>query len=278
MSECYLKKYIQNGELKDTSLFDIDLVFSGESLYEVLRVIEKIPLFWEDHISRLYRTSEITGMGIWYEEVPIREMVNELIQINSVEGGNIKLVFNYRRRDHIMERNFLAYFVEPIYPSKEQYDQGVNGILFQASRINPTAKVINQNLRIAVYKQLIEKGAYEALLVDNHGRITEGSRSNIFLIKNGNVFTAPDSDVLAGIARKHVIETCIKENISLTFKKIDQADLDSMDAVFMTGTSPRVLPFSQIGKYSFDTKDPVLLRIFKGYNEVIRNYISAMKV
>lgn len=278
MSECYLQKYLHNGKIKESAMFDVNLVYSGESLYEVFRIIEKIPLFWEDHISRLFRTAEITGMNIWYDESAIEDVVNDLIRVNSVEEGNIKLVFNFRRKNRIMDRNFLAYLIEPIYPSKEQYKQGVNGILFQASRNNPTAKVINQNLRIAVYKQLIEKGAYEALLIDNKGRVTEGSRSNIFLIKDGKVFTAPDSDVLSGIARKHVIDTCIKENIPLAFTKISLADLDSMDAVFMTGTSPRVLPFSRIGESTFDTNNKILSRILTGYNKVISNYISVKRI
>jgi len=278
MSECFHSKYILNGKIKDSSLFDIDLVFRGESIYEVVRIIEKIPLFWEDHVQRLYRTSEITGMSMWYDEAFLYQMVSELIHINSVDEGNIKLVFNFHRQDNIMDRNFLAYFVEPLYPSKKQCEQGVKGILFQASRTNPTAKVINQNLRLAVYKQLIEKGAYEALLIDKEGKITEGSRSNIFLIKDGNLFTAPDTDVLAGIARKYVIATCLQENIPVVFNKTDRMELESMDAVFMTGTSPKVLPFSEIEQYTFHTNDPVLHKIMDGYQKMIRNYISGKKV
>ncbi len=278
MTECYHSKYILNGEIKDSSTFDIDLVFRGESIYEVVRIIEKIPLFWDDHVQRLYHTSEITGMSIWRSGNFLLRMVSELIRVNVVEEGNIKLVFNFHRQESIMERNFLAYFVEPVYPSKEQCEKGVKGILFQACRTNPTAKVINRNLRLAVYKQLIEKGAYEALLIDREDKITEGSRSNIFLIREGHLFTAPDSEVLAGIARKHVIETCIQENIPVTYKKIDHRELPLMDAVFMTGTSPKVLPFSAIENYSFDTNDPVLLKIMNGYQNMIRNYIAGKKV
>jgi len=193
-------------------LFDIDYVFRGDSLYEVFRIIDGIPLFWEDHITRLFHTSEITGRDIWYKDSEIRSFIDELIRRNEVEEGTMKLVFNYQKKETITERNFLIYFVEPLYPSTRQYQEGVHGILFQASRVNPTAKVINQNLRIAVYKQLIEKGAYEALLVNNEGLITEGSRSNIFMIKEGMVFTAPDTIVLPGIARKKVIDTCRLEN------------------------------------------------------------------
>lgn len=278
MTECYHNKYILNGEIKDCSLFDIDLVFRGESIYELIRIIDKIPLFWEDHVQRLYRTSEITGMNILYNEQSLLETVSELIRINSVEEGNIKLVFNFYRQENIMEKNFLAYFVEPVYPSEEQCEKGVKGILFQACRVNPTAKVINRNLRLAVYKQLIEKGAYEALLVDREGRITEGSRSNIFLIKEGSLFTAPDRDVLAGIARKHVIETCLQENIPVILEKIERNQLQFMDAVFMSGTSPKVLPFSEIENYSFDPRNSVLLKIREGYQNVIRNYITQKKV
>ena len=150
MSECYHNKYILNGEIKDSSTFDIDLVFRGESIYEVVRIIEKIPLFWEDHVQRLYRTSEITGMSIWYDESFLHRMISELIRINAVEEGNIKLVFNFHRQENIMDRNFLAYFVEPVYPSKEQCEKGVRGILFQPCRNNRMAKLLNRIFRLGV--------------------------------------------------------------------------------------------------------------------------------
>lgn len=274
MSECYLSKYLHNQEVKDTWYFDADLVFRGESLYELFRIIKAIPLFWEDHISRLFRTSQITGLKIWLDGEKIREQVTDLIRVNSVTEGNIKLVFNFRKSGLKTRRNFLAYFVEPLYPTSEQYNQGVYGILYQASRINPTAKIINQNLRIAVYKKLIEKGAYEALLVDKNGEITEGSRSNIFLIREGHVYTAPDHEVLSGIARKHVLGICGNLNLPLSYKKIHRSELGAMDAVFMTGTSPRILPFSRIGEFEFNPRDPVLLDIINGYDNIIGKYIA----
>jgi branched-chain amino acid aminotransferase len=273
MSECYHKLFILNGEIEDTASFNIDYVFRGESLYELFRIIDGIPLFWEDHIERLYRTSEITGLHIWYNPSDLIGLVDLLIRSNGVQEGNIKLVFNFRSQGKEREENFLAYFVEPVYPTPEQYANGVYGILFQASRINPTAKIINQNLRIAVYKQLIEKGAYEALLVDRNGFISEGSRSNIFLIKDEEVFTAPDSTVLSGIARKHVIATCHSLDIPVRFKCINIEELATMDSVFMTGTSPRVLPFSRIDTYKFKPDNPVLLKISEGFNQEIMNYI-----
>ncbi|UCG27859.1 MAG: aminotransferase class IV family protein [Bacteroidales bacterium] len=278
MSECYLSKYLHNQEVKDTRFFDADLIFRGESLYELFRIIKKIPLFWEDHISRLYLTSQITGLKIWLDEETIKNQVSDLIRINSVAEGNIKLVFNFRKSGLRTRKNFLIYFVEPVYPTPNQYLQGVNGILYQASRINPTAKVINQNLRIAVYKKLIEKGAYEALLVDRKGEITEGSRSNIFMIRDGHVFTAPDPVVLPGIARKHVLSICRSRNIPLSFEKIKRSDLEVMDAVFMTGTSPRVLPFSRIEEFRFNPADPVLMNIIDGYDEKIHTYIAGSHV
>lgn len=275
MSECYHQRFLLNQQVKGTCDFDPDLIFRGESLYEVIRIIENIPLFISDHMTRLYRTSRITGMDIWYDEKDIKSALQELIRINGIRDGNIKLVFNFFEREQSVERNFLAYFIEPLYPATEQYNTGVPCILFHASRNNPTAKVINRNLRLAVYKKLIEKSAYEALLVDKKGEITEGSRSNLFFIINEVVYTAPDSEVLSGIARKYVLELCKKENIPLLFEKISQARLPSVNAVFITGTSSRVLPVSRTDHLIFDPKNQLLRRIMAGYDEIIRQYIRA---
>ena len=79
--------------------------------------------------------------------------------------------------------NFLVYYIEPIYPTAEQYRNGVKGILFHAERKNPESKVINHKLRSCNLSQAYPGRCYEALLVNEKNLITEGSRSNIFFLK-----------------------------------------------------------------------------------------------
>jgi branched-chain amino acid aminotransferase len=137
----------------------------------------------------------------------------------------------------------------------------VKGILFFAERKDPESKVINHKLRSSIYHKLIVEGGYEAVLVNEHNLITEGSRSNIFFLKGKSLVTAPDNVVLNGITRKYVLQICDENEISVEFSCVDVNDIKNYDAVFMTGTSPMVLPFCCIGDSLFNVNLPVIEKL-----------------
>jgi branched-chain amino acid aminotransferase len=118
----------------------------------------------------------------------LRKDIINLTRSDRKKEANIKIVFNYNNGAD----NYLVYFIEPIYPTAEQYKKGVKGILYSAQRKDPESKVINHKLRSSIYHKLIQEGGYEALLVDGKKLITEGSRSNIFFLKDESLVTAPD--------------------------------------------------------------------------------------
>ena len=98
------------------------------------------------------------------------------------------------------------------------------------------------------------KGGYEALLVNENNLITEGSRSNIFFLRNNILFTAPDNMILNGITRKYILEICSENNITVKYEPVNADEISDYDAVFMTGTSPMVLPFNRIDDKFFSVK------------------------
>jgi len=77
--------------------------------------------------------------------------------------------------------------------------------------------------------------------------------------------TAPDNSVLNGITRKHVIEICNEINIKIEYSFIAVKDIEKYDGVFMTGTSPMILPFSHVDDKLFKVKFPLIERIRKLY-------------
>jgi branched-chain amino acid aminotransferase len=170
---------------------------------------------------------------------------------------NLKIVFNYNKESV----NYLLYFIEPIYPSEDQYRHGVKGILFYAERKDPGSKIINHKLRSSIFQKLILDGGYEALLVNEKGQITEGSRSNIFFLRNETLITAPDGTILNGITRKHIIDICTENNISIKYACVKADMIGDYDAVFMTGTSPIVLPFYCIDDKPFKVRVPLIEKL-----------------
>jgi len=261
MNECYGKKFILNGDLQLAELFDNSLVYEGDSIYEVIRMVKGSPVFFHDHMERLAISVKLQRKEHLADVPSLRKAIIYLTRSDRKKEANIKIVFNYNNGS----ANYLVYFIEPMYPSEEQYKKGVKGILFYAERKDPESKVINHKLRSSIYHKLIHEGGYEALLVNKNNLITEGSRSNIFFLKGETLVTAPDNVILNGITRKHILEICRENHIKVELTCVKVEDISEYESVFMTGTSPMILPFYCIDNKFFNVRLPLMERLRNFY-------------
>lgn len=265
--------FILNGEVatvSDTRIFE-EIVKSP--IYEVIRVIDGIPLFFEEHIERMRRSSEIVDYSIYRSDEEFFFDMKKLIEINNVKNLNIKLLcVDIEGKGQI----FLAYFIESYYPSEEVYKEGIHTILYDFERVNPNAKVLNISFKEDVKNKLKEEKAFEALLVNKEGYITEGSRSNMFFVRGDKVYTAPSGEVLLGVTRKHIVEVCEKLNIKVVEENIHVEDLDKIDAIFMSGTSVNVLPIATVDEKRYDSvNNKIVKAIGNGYLEEMKKYLKS---
>ena len=263
MNECWGKKFILNGAVQTAEMFNNSIVYEGDSVYEVLRLTKGIPVFFLDHMERLSTSVKLQKKEILADVSALRKAIISLARSDKKRESNLKIVFNYNNGI----KNWLVYYIEPIYPTDLQYRNGVKGILFNAERKDPESKVINHKLRSSIYHKLILEGGYEAILVNENNLITEGSRSNIFFLKGETLVTAPDNVILNGITRKHILQICNENKIRIEFSCVNVNDIKKFDTVFMTGTSPMVLPFSCIGDYYFKVGLPMVEKLRKLYIE-----------
>jgi branched-chain amino acid aminotransferase len=261
MNECYGEKFILNGDLQPAEVFDNSLVYDGDSIYEVIRMVKRTPVFFHDHMERLATSVKLQRKELLADVPALRKDIINLTRSDRKKETNLKIVFNY----NYGSKNYLVYFIEPIYPSEEQYKKGVKGILFSAERKDPESKLINHKLRSSIYYKLILEGGYEALLVSKKKSITEGSRSNIFFLKGETLVTAPDNVILNGITRKHILEICRENQINVELACVKLEDISEYDAVFMTGTSSIVLPFYCIDDKFFNVRLPLMERLRQLY-------------
>jgi branched-chain amino acid aminotransferase len=246
---------------------------SDQSIYEVIRVIDGIPLFIEDHFYRLLRSMQIQGLAFQMAFPDFKQSIAELVRQNQEMEGNVKFVYS------IAEGNihWAFSFIPHSYPTPEDYQSGVTTDLLFAERQNPNAKVIQTGVRDAANQLIFDRKLYEILLVDRDGKITEGSRSNVFLVKGDVFYTAPSSMILEGITRQKVLD-CLKE---LAYTIIEEAvsvkEIEHFDAVFLTGTSPKILPIRSIGEQMFDVRNPAVAKLMERYDKKIRDYIRNEK-
>jgi branched-chain amino acid aminotransferase len=253
MNECFGNSFILNGELQPAELFENHLVYDGDSIYEVLRMVKGKPLFLNDHFERLSVSAGLQQRRMLADFDTLRNDIIALARSERMREVNLKIVFNYNKFE-----NYLIYLIESVYPTKEQYKNGVKGSLFKAERKDPESKVIDHKLRTEIYHKLLKESAYEALLVNRNNCITEGSRSNIFFIKDQSLFTAPEETVLSGVTRKHVIDICRENGTDVKFACISSEAIQEYDSVVMTGTSPVILPFYCIDNIYFNPYHPLI--------------------
>jgi len=121
---------------------------------------------------------------------------------------------------------------------------------------------------------IAEKKLFEVLLVDENGYITEGSRSNVFFVKGNVVITPPEDQVLVGITRSNIIQICKKNQIPIREELTHTKDLRIMDALFISGTSLKVLPVNSIDEIQIRTDNALTQKISKLYDELINKYIE----
>jgi branched-chain amino acid aminotransferase len=264
MLEPVREYFVKDGYVLHTWEYDPAWNKRRKTVYEVLRVINGIPLFEEEHIRRLLQSANSSGFKD-LEPVKISGSMNKLIAANPGEDGNILCcIISAKENYHI-----LSWFVEHHYPTADQYENGVKLRTLKAIRKNPGSKVWNSELRSKAEYLINSSDAYEVLLVDKKKNVTEGSRSNIFFIRGNSVYTPPENKVLKGITRQKVFQLCHENGIQVIEKEIPLHEMPFYEAAFITGTSPGVLAVDAIENHRFNTSNMVIKKLMAAYDSLM---------
>ena len=258
--------FIYNGRLKANHEFIVSENAGG--VYEVIRVAGSVPLFLEEHLERFFVSAQLAGIHIGFSNQQIEGFLLDLIDKNSVAEGNI-LLSN--------KTNLKAFFIVHRYPDENWYRTGVTCGILHAERENPNAKVFQTPVRQQADELMEKEGYYEVLLADHFGHITEGSRSNVFFVAGNILVTPPGKEVLLGITRQKTIQLATGLNISFEEREILLHDIQAFDAAFITGTSPKILPLSQINGRTFDPENNLVQKLREEYDRLINRYIASRK-
>lgn len=237
-------------------------------IYEVLRVVEGKPLFLENHLKRMKNSFELINEDFELSYDEISEKIKGLIISEKKIEGNIKITYG------INEKLLKVFFIEHSYPSTEMYRNGVDTILYFAERENPNAKIVNTNFREKVNQEIKSRAVYEAILVDSKGNITEGSRSNIFMVKGNSLITSPVKAVLPGVTRGEVISIAKKLGIEVKETEYSYLKIKDLDGMFISGTSPKILPIKMVDNINLDVNNRIINELIKEYDKEIELYIK----
>ncbi|WP_312652746.1 aminotransferase class IV [Proteiniclasticum sp.] len=262
------KYFMKNGMLFEAEDFNYKL--NARNVYEVIRIIEGIPLFLEEHLERMTDSLHLLKMEMSKSQEEIRNLIQLMVKKNRIKTGNLKILIN---DGHVPE--IFIYFIPHFYPDKTYYKNGIKTMTLDLERKNPNAKVIDATYKERVTRFIDENRIYEALIVNREGEITEGSKSNVFFIIENSLYTPPLKDVLGGVTRKRVLSIAKELGVTVYETSVRLENLKTVDAAFISGTSPKILPISAIDQYTYESsRHPLVLMLTAAYDQKITTYIE----
>jgi len=225
----------------------------GVGVYETIKVRNTVTYFIPQHIDRLLHSASCIGIAHTFTSNLITTYLTEYIDSLDAQSYNIKMILLAQKSEgaklYIMS-------LAPQYPKKQWYRDGVSVIPYTYERWMPQAKSLNMLPSYFYYKKAKERGAYDALFIDKHGNIHEGSRTNVFVLKEDQIISPPKKDILEGVTLMSLEQVLKKNGMHITYQPISYRTLFSYDGMILTSTSTKVMPVKIVGNQSF----PVLYK------------------
>jgi len=239
----------------------------GFGAYETLKVRNKILYFAKQHVERLLQSAKIIDLKHIFTPRKINLHIQEVIQKNSVENCNIKilLIGGKEAGDAFLFILPLA----PLFPDKKLYSRGATVETVQYERIFPNAKTLNMLQSYLYYTKASRQGHYDTLFLDDKGNILEGSRTNFFVISGSTLTTPSKEKILEGVTRQTVIAAAKKSGFVVREETIPFRKLEAFDGAFLTSTSAKIIPLIQIDDFKFPEIPPKLKELMQIYNKFL---------
>lgn len=272
------KYFSQNGKILPIeqaviSLSNIEYSY-GFGVYESLRVNNGTVYFINDHIERLIESAKEIGLTHLFNEDFIKKSIMSLISDYKTETFNLKILLI---GGPTKEKAIINIFcLNPFFSDKKLYRDGAKFITYQYERAFPHAKTLNMMRSYLAYKKAKESGSYDALLINDDGFITEGTRTNFFCIKDKTLYTPFEKDILLGVMRKAMLKVALSNGYKIIEADIKLDDIKSYDGAFVTSTSSRIMPVKSINNISIGYPDS-LKELIKLLNIFLENCDGKMK-
>ena len=232
-------------------------VFEGERAYETAAG----PAIFrhEDHLARLLASAKLYYMPVPFTLAQLRTATHELIAANGLSQCYIRPIV-YRGYGQMGLNPLdcevsvsIAAWPWGAYLGEDAAMQGIRAKVASWRRISsdsliPHAKASGQYLNSVLAKVEATKAGYqEAILLDSHGFVSEGSGENIYVVRDGRVITPPQTaGILDGITRRSIIQIARDHGYEVVERDIARAELILAEEVFLTGTAAELVPVVEV--------------------------------
>lgn len=232
----------------------------------------RIP-FYEDYLDRFYHSAEMMHLQVPLTRELLKEKISFILKSNGFGRSGIKLLLTGGYSDDLyspVSSNFMIINM-PMKHDPCEFSDGVKLLTLEYGRWWPEVKTTFYLPSLVMDKRLKEEGAIEVLYHQND-LVTETTRANFFLVKDGILITAGDG-VLKGITRKYVIQVG-KEILPVEERPVHLEEIRNCDEAFITGTSKHIMPVVEIDKKEIGNGKPgdwtrKISEAFESYYKII---------
>lgn len=231
-------------------------VFEGVRAYKTERGTAIFRL--QEHTDRLFRSAHILRMAMPYDKATINEAARTVVRDNKLESGYIRPMCFYGaegmglRADNLKTHVMVAAWSWGAYMGEENLQRGIkvrtssytrHHVNITMCKAKANANYLNSMLAL---NEALSSGCDEAMLLDAEGYVTEGSGENIFIVRNGKLYTPELTSALDGITRDTIITLAGEIGVKVQEKRITRDEVYIADEAFFTGTAAEVTPIREV--------------------------------
>jgi branched-chain amino acid aminotransferase len=252
-------------------------VFEGVRAYNAERGTAIFRL--QEHTDRLFRSAHILGMAMPYDKSTINEAIRAVVRDNGLESGYIRPMCFYGaegmglRADKLQTHVMVAAWAWGAYMGEENLKRGIrvrtssftrHHVNIMMCKAKANANYLNSMLAL---NEALASGCDEAMLLDAEGYVAEGSGENIFIVRNGKIYTPELTSALDGITRDTIITLAGEIGVPVVEKRITRDEVYIADEAFFTGTAAEVTPIREVDgrKVGAGSRGPITERLQSMY-------------
>ncbi len=248
------------------SVFDHGFLY-GDGVFEGIRAYNGKVFRLDEHLDRMYDSARTIDLQIPIDKADMAAAIVETCKKNNLKEAYIRPIVSRGFGDLGLDPRkcpkptVVVIAVEWGAMYGDLYEKGLTAVTVSVRRnpaesLPPNVKSLNYLNNILAKIEANYKGGDEAIFFDTNGYLAEGSGDNIFVIKNGVIYTPPTLNNLRGITRMVALEIASALGIQATERNLGYFDLYTADEVFVTGTAAEVAPITLIDGRSIGSGKP----------------------
>lgn len=284
MTYVYLNDRVVPESEACVSVFDHGFLY-GDGIYETMRAYDGVVFMFDEHLSRLQRSASLIGLAIPKDMQDLQKAVYETMQANSLSDAYIRLSVSrgygpIGLDPDLCKKPTLVIITNPFKSYPDSYYENGIGLIIAAVRrnhkeaLNPQIKSLNFLNNILAKIEAKRVDAYEAIMLNSEGHLTEGTISNIFFVRDGVLCTpSVECGILDGITRSLVLDLAARKGIIINEGSFIPEDIYGASEVFLTNSTMEVMPACRIDEAIFKTGDVARL-LLKEYGNFTAAYVK----